>query len=99
MSTKVIDYMLELCEKDVTYDYIPEIEIKLKIDKKVYLLNQKSIIKTIKENLSYEEKMNLLNQLVIIKERNSNISNYLKVILIGVIIRKESVSENYKHAL
>ncbi|MFC4321488.1 hypothetical protein [Litchfieldia salsa] len=90
---------LDMYKSEISFENIPDLKLKIKIGKRVYLFNKTFIINTLEENLSYTEKVLFLKDIDLIKERNSNISNYLKTFLTGVTVRKEALRDGYKRAL
>ncbi|QOR68142.1 hypothetical protein IM538_08545 [Cytobacillus suaedae] len=69
---------------------LPELHIRVKLGKKIYLYNRSKIIQAIETNLTYSEKSEVLNALSNIVQRKGDISSYIRVVLIGVIVRQES---------
>ncbi|MBE4907558.1 hypothetical protein IMZ08_05705 [Bacillus luteolus] len=69
---------------------LPELHIRVKLGKKIYLYNRYKIIQAIDTNLTYSEKTEVLNALSNIVHRKGDISSYIRVVLIGIIVRQES---------
>lgn len=69
----------------------PELHIRVKLEKKTYLYNRYKIIQAIETNLTFIEKTEVLQALSNIVQRNGDISSYIRVVLIGIIVRQESV--------
>ena len=71
---------------------LPELQIRVKLGKKIYLYTRYKIIETIETNLNYMEKTEFLRALSNIVQRNGDISSYIRIVLIGIIVRQESDS-------
>jgi hypothetical protein len=77
------------CSEITLQNLLNDINLKIRIGKRTYLFKRESLVSTLEHNLSYGEKVDLFNNLLKIKDRNSDITHYLKILLIGVITRKE----------
>jgi hypothetical protein len=71
---------------------LPELHIRVKLGKKTYLFNRYKIIQSIESNLTNIEKVEILSALANIVQRNGDIASYIRVVLIGIIVRQESDS-------